>query len=343
MIVTRTPLRISLGGGGTDLPNFAGRFGGELVSAAIDAWVYVTVRQGRLDGRTRFSYESTQTVAGPESLQEPLVRHCLRRRGLGRECEIVSLGGVPAGTGLGSSGAFTVGLLHALDALRGQRTDPSVLAEEAWEVEHGCLGRPVGKHDHYITALGGIRVLRIGTEGHVETAALRLPDGGIERLRENLLLFFTGQTRDSQALLAKQDTAPGPDTASGQAADRTHYLHRVKEIGAEISEALHRVDIEGFGALLHEHWLAKRASTGGVSNPHLDRVYHVARESGALGGKVLGAGGGGFFLFCVPEPFRDKVSAAVQALGPRPFPFRFAPDGTTVLLRDPSPQRGDRP
>lgn len=329
MIVTRTPLRISLGGGGTDLPNFAAHYGGELVSAAIDVHVYVVIRQGRLDGRLRYSYETTGLADRADALDDALVRACLKHRGVEAECEIGSFGGVPAGSGLGSSGAFTVGLLHAFDALLGREPDPLILAEDAWRIEHDHLGRPVGKHDPYITGLGGLRALHIRRDGAVNTERLALDPETVTGLQDRLLLFYTGRRRDSRRLLSRQDVDPAPDAA------KAHYLHEVKRIGARITEALRAGDLPEFGRLLHLHWLAKSRSAAGVTNPRFAEIYRAALENGALGGKLLGAGGGGFFLFYVPRPRRDVVMSTMARFRLRHLPFHFTEEGTTVLLQEP--------
>jgi D-glycero-alpha-D-manno-heptose-7-phosphate kinase len=327
VIVTRTPLRICLGGGGTDLPNYAAEYGGFVLSATIDAYVYVVVRPGRLDGTTRYSYNRTDTVGDPAQLTSPIVREAVRMTGVGRECDMTSSGAVPAGTGLGSSGAFTVGLLAALYELAGRRPTTMDLVEQAWQLEHDHLDRPVGKHDPYVTGLGGLRCLHIDRGGGVRLEEAGVTSETIRRLGRHLLLFYTGRTRDSAELLGRQDR-PLRRTGAGK-----HYLHTVKRIGQDIMTALRAGDLTGFGELLDAHWQAKRTSSG-VSNPTYDEIYALARRHGATGGKILGAGGGGFFLFYAEEERIPEVTGVLTARGLREMPFEFEQSGTTVLLSE---------
>jgi D-glycero-alpha-D-manno-heptose-7-phosphate kinase len=333
VILTRTPLRLSLGGGGTDLPNYAAEHGGLVLSAAIDRYVYVAVHEDRVDRRLRFSHEGSQLVDGVEELDHPITREALRTVGLDGGTEVVSMGSVPAGTGLGSSGAYCVGLLRALHALQGRDLSGTALAEQAWQLERERLGRWVGKHDHYLAALGDFRALHIDRDGSVDARPLRLPDGTAAELAGTLLLAYTGQRRDSGRLLAEQDR-PADRAGGDRGSDgrRTSHLHEIKRIGADMGAALTAGRVGAVGALFDRHWQTKRDAADGISDPWMDTVYAEARRNGALGGKLLGAGGGGFFLFAVEPDARERVGGALHRLGLRTVPFGFSHTGSSVLL-----------
>lgn len=330
MIVTRTPLRISLGGGGTDLPNYAKAHGGFVLSAAIDRYVYVAVRHGRVDGRVRFTHEGSDVTDHAGDLGHGITREALRGFGCDHGVEVASLGSVPAGTGLGSSGAYCVGVLRALHAWRGDEPAPAELAEEAWELEHRRLGRWVGKHDHYLASLGGMQALHIGRDASVRAERLALDARCTAELSDMLLLAYTGRRRDSHRVLTAQDRPVAARTGGAGAAGG---LHEIERIGRDIAAALTAGRTAAFADLLHQHWKVKRAS-GAVSDPWFDHVYETARQHGARGGKLLGAGGGGFFLFAVDPQSRPAVVAALRDEGLPPVPFAFAPAGTEVLLDD---------
>jgi D-glycero-alpha-D-manno-heptose-7-phosphate kinase len=329
VIVTRTPLRISLGGGGTDLPNYAAAHGGFVLSAAIDRYVYVVLRHGRVDARVRFSHDETSVVDHVGDLGHAITREALRGFGCDTGVEVASLGSVPAGTGLGSSGAYCVGVLRALHAWRGDEPAPADLAEQAWALEHERLGRWVGKQDHYLASLGGVQALHIGREGAVRAERLDLDAGCLAELSGMLLLAYTGRRRDSHDVLTAQDRPPARRGAGTGGA-----LHEIKRIGRDIAAALTDGRTTAFAELLHQHWKVKRASAGQMTDPWLDHVYETARQRGARGGKLLGAGGGGFFLFAVDPGARSAVVAALRDEGLPIVPFAFAAAGTEILLDD---------
>jgi D-glycero-alpha-D-manno-heptose-7-phosphate kinase len=240
---------------------------------------------------------------------------------------------VPAGTGLGSSGAYCVGVLRALHAWRGDEPAPADLAEEAWEVEHRRLGRWVGKHDHYLASLGGVQALHIGRDGSVRPEPLDLDERCTAELSDTLLLAYTGRRRDSHRVLTTQDHPTAARRAGGASSGAGGGLQEIERIGREIAAALAAGRIAAFADLLHQHWKVKRAS-GGVTDTWFDHVYETARRRGARGGKLLGAGGGGFFLFAVDPQSRRAVVSALREEGLPPVPFAFAPAGTEVLLDD---------
>ena len=327
MIVTRTPMRVPLGGGGTDLPSYASRHGGFLISAAIDKYTFITVNPRKLDRLIRASYSQTEVVDDLEKLQHPIVREALRFVGYAGGIEIASIADVPQSSGLGSSASFTVGLLHALHALQRDQVALARLAEEACHVEIDVLKEPIGKHDQYITALGGITCLAIDESGAVTaSAALCRPDV-LEEFERSILLFYTGRSRSAGSVLRHQHEA----TERGDR-DVVERLHRIKAIGFEVKAALERGELRRFGELMHEHWLTKRGLSGSVSDAQIDRWYALARESGALGGKLLGAGGGGFFmLYCEPER-KAKLRDRMATEGLVEMRFRFDFEGTKVLV-----------
>jgi D-glycero-alpha-D-manno-heptose-7-phosphate kinase len=320
--VARTPLRLPLGGGGTDLPFYAHRYGGDVLSVAITLFVTVVATRGRIDGQTRFSHERTVVVADPDRFPQPYVREAVRMVGADHPLDIASLGPVPAGTGLGSSGAFAVSLLAVLHALEGSRPDPKALVEQACTLEMERVGRPAGKQDQYVCGLGGVRRIVVEPSGPV-----RLPDVGVspatlDALEERLLLLYTGRSRDSAAHLG---APPAPE----RLARRVEQLHRIKEIGHRIRPALQAGDLDQFAALLHEHWTEKRRCSG--PGPW-DGVYEAARSSGAAAGKLVGAGGGGFLLLYVHPARRPAVLRVAREHDLTPVAFGFEHRGTRLTL-----------
>jgi D-glycero-alpha-D-manno-heptose-7-phosphate kinase len=326
VLITRTPLRISLGGGGTDLPSYYTRFGGFVLSAAISKYVYIAVNRTFTDDYF-LKYSALERVGRPDEISHPIIRSALELHQLGPSLEIVSVADIPAGTGLGSSGTFTVGLLKALYAFKREHVTPGDLAEEAAHVEIDLLGEPAGKQDHYIAAFGGITYFEFSPDGSVHVSPLSISTATLHDLEEHLLLFFTGYSRKAGELLADQQQR----TEAGDEAMLSR-LKQVKELGLEIRDALQRGDTAGYGKLMHEHWLQKRARSRGMSNEDVDRWYDVAMANGALGGKLVGAGGGGFLLFYATD--QKALRAAMKDHGLAEVRFTFDFDGSTVLTRD---------
>jgi D-glycero-alpha-D-manno-heptose-7-phosphate kinase len=319
-VVARVPLRLPLGGGGTDLPFYATRYGADLVSVTITLSVTVVVRRGRLDGRTRFTRDRMVVGGSGGESPEPYLTAACRLAGVGEPLEVVSLGPVPAGTGLGSSGAFAVGLLAALGALRGRASDPAQLAEQAAVLEMDLLGRPVGKHDQYVCALGGVRRIIIEPDGRVRLPEVAVAAETLVALEARLLLLYTGQRRDSADHLR-------PPTAR-DAVRQTERLHRIKELGGRIRTRLETGDLDGFALLLHEHWMEKRAGDPGP----WDDIYAAARSRGASAGKLVGAGGGGFLLLYVEPGRRADVLAVAAKHGLRNVEFGLNREGVRVTV-----------
>jgi D-glycero-alpha-D-manno-heptose-7-phosphate kinase len=325
MIITRSPLRITLGGGGTDLPSYYERHGGFLVAAAIDKYVYVTVMRPFVPG-IFLKYSQLEHVDRIDDVQHRIIREALRQLHFKTpQVEITTLADIPAGTGLGSSGSFTTALLKALYAHRKRLLHPGELAELACDIEINRLGEAVGKQDQYIAAYGGVTCFTFAPDGSVQAEPLEMPMDALFELEDNLLLFFTGFSRSAGSILADQKTR----SEHGDAA-MLQNLHEVKQLGLRARAALTEGDTRGFGALMHEQWEQKKRRSGGMSNPQIDEWYQLALKSGALGGKLVGAGGGGFLLFYAED--HSRVRAAMAKAGLEEVRFRFDFEGTKVLL-----------
>jgi D-glycero-alpha-D-manno-heptose-7-phosphate kinase len=327
MIVTRTPLRISIGGGGTDLPSYYREFGGFVISAAIAKYVYIGVNRSFLPGYL-LKYSELEHAARREDIHHRLVREVVTMLDVEPDIEIVSVADVPAGTGLGSSGSFTVGLLHALYAYRGEEVSAERLAAEAAEIEMQRLNDPVGKQDQYSAAFGGILCQEYCADGRVEIAPLQMPAGSVAALQDSLMLFFVGETRSAATLLEDQ-------RRKSEAGDREmiESLHFVKQLGRQIKAALESGRIEEFGPIMHEHWLRKRGRSAGISSASIDQAYeHALRNGGATGGKLVGAGGGGFLLFQTSDRYR--LRKAMLETGMKEMDVQFDFNGSRVKLRD---------
>ena len=326
MLISRTPVRISIGGGGTDLPSYYKRFGGCVISAAIDKYIFIAVNRMFTPDYV-LKYSALERVQCIDEIQHPIFREVLRSHKIEASTEIVSLADIPAGTGLGSSGSFTVGLLRAIYALRCQYASAASIAEEACRIEMEVLGRAIGKQDQYIAAFGGLTCFEFPPEGPVRVTKLDISRDTMTDLTDRLLMFFTGYSRNSTEVLSDQKER----TENGDAA-MLENLHFIKGIGIEIKNALEAGDTLRFGELMHEHWLHKRSRTRGMSNGCIDRWYEVARANGAVGGKLIGAGGGGFLLFYTEDPARLRKVLAADGL--QEVRFQFDHDGSSVICRD---------
>jgi len=326
MIVTRTPLRVPLGGGGTDVPSYYRDFGGYFISAAINKYIYITVNP-RFEDSIRVSYSRTEIVDSVDDIEHPIVREALKLLGILRSLEIISMADLPANTGLGSSGSFTVGLLQALHALKRDHVGPQQVAEEAFHIEAEILGEPSGKQDQYIAAFGGITAFEIATDGSVKAMPVGLDEEVVDRLENDSMLFYTGLKRSSGEVLTSQQQA----LTNGHV-DVAESLDEIKAIGREVSEALVQGDLTRFGALLDLHWQAKKRTSTLITTDEVDRWYALARAKGALGGKLMGAGGGGFFLFYCPNDYKSGLRKAMAAEGLREMRFAIDEDGSKVIV-----------
>jgi len=324
MIITRSPMRISLGGGGTDLPSYYREFGGFVISAAIDKYVYITLHE-TFQEAIIIKYSKMETVQSVCEINHPIVREALKLVGVQQpHLEITSMSDIPAGTGLGSSGSFTAALLRALHMLQNDQITRRELAEEACHIELDILGEPIGKQDQYIAAFGGITCFHFHEDGTVDVQPLRLQTETLRNLEDNLVLFFTGFTRAASAILQDQDCRSRQKERA-----MLDNLHFVKQIGCESKSALESGDLRLFAELMHNHWEHKKNRTKGMSNSSIDEHYEFARCNGALGGKLIGAGGGGFLMFYTEE--KTRLRRALCEAGLREVRWRFDFHGTTVL------------
>ncbi len=324
MIIARSPLRITLGGGGTDLPSYYQRYGGFLVAAAIDRYVYVTVIRPFTPG-IFLKYSRLENVKEVDEVQHPIIREAIRMLQLNTpQIEITTLADIPAGTGLGSSGSFTTALLKALHAHRKRLLHPAELAAMACEIEMDRLREPIGKQDQYIAAYGGITCFTFHTSGQVEACPLKISPDTLFDLEDNLLLYFTGFERSAGKILEDQNKR-------SQQADPAMFqnLHYVKELGLRSKDVLEAGRTAEFGEILHEHWENKKKRSGGMSNPRIDEWYDLGRANGAIGGKLVGAGGGGFLMFYAED--RKRLRHAMTHAGLEEVRFRFDFEGTKLV------------
>jgi D-glycero-alpha-D-manno-heptose-7-phosphate kinase len=326
MIITRSPLRISLGGGGTDLPSYFKKHSGFLIAAAIDKYVYITLHQTFVTDLI-VKYSQLERVKHASELRHPIIREAMRLVGVdGPYVEITSMADIPAGTGLGSSGSFTTALLKALHAHRKNIVHPRELAEQACHIEIELLKEPIGKQDQYIAAYGGLTCFQFLPNGHVEAQPLKVDSETLYNLEDNLLLFFTGYSRAAGTILKEQDEKSR--TSDKEMIDNLHF---VKDLGYQSQEALETGDLHRFGQLMNVHWEHKKKRSGGMSNPDIDKWYNLAMENGSLGGKLIGAGGGGFLMFYAAD--KTKLRHAMRETGLTEVRFRFDFEGTKVVIQ----------
>jgi D-glycero-alpha-D-manno-heptose-7-phosphate kinase len=325
MIIARSPLRVTFGGGGTDVPSYYREYGGFLIAAAIDKYVYVTVMRPFTPG-IFLKYSKLEHVDRLEEVQHPIVREAVRMMGYDvPQVEITALADIPAGTGLGSSGSFTTALLKALHAFERKLLLPGQIAQLACEIEIDRLGEPIGKQDQYIAAYGGITRFHFNPDDSVDAAPLKISPETLFDLEDNLLLFFTGFSRSAGSILKHQ-----VDAIHSENEEMLNNLHYVKELGYRSQKALEAGKTALFGEIMHEHWEHKKKRSGGMSNTQIDEWYELGRKSGAVGGKLVGAGGGGFLMFFAED--RRKLRQAMAKAGLDEVRFRFDFEGTKVIL-----------
>jgi D-glycero-alpha-D-manno-heptose-7-phosphate kinase len=323
MIITRTPLRISFAGGGSDLPAFYKQEQGAVVSTAIDKYIYITVNP-KFDHKIRASYSVTEIVDGVEEVQHELVREALYLLNIKQGIEITSISDIPSqGTGLGSSSSYTVGLLNALYAYKGHMAGAERLADEACHIEIERCRKPIGKQDQYIAGYGGLQFIRFNPDGSVFTDPIICSPTTRKRLQSRLLLLYTGLTRQADTILTEQTQ----ETLTNGA--KRAVLRRMVNLAHQLCEALGRDDIDAFGEILHTGWLEKRKLATNISNGSIDDWYERARVAGAIGGKLLGAGGGGFLLLYADPADHANICRALPEL--RPIPFHFCPQGSKII------------
>jgi len=321
MIIIQTPLRISFLGGGTDFPSYFMKEGGtNILSSAIDKYIFVTIKK-RFDAKLRVGYTRTEIVDNVSEVQHELIREAMHLTGIQRGLEITTMGDIPAGAGLASSSAVTVGALHAMYTYLGESVTTDRLAKEACEIEINRLKKPIGVQDQYICALGGFRFLEFHPDGQVISERIELEPRLRNRLNESLLLFYTGMTRKADSILGEQKE---------NIRNSRQLLHRIKDMACLAREELLAGNLDIIGALLHENWMLKKQLASKVSNPTIDAIYDAALKAGATGGKITGAGGGGFFLLYCPSDRREAVRDALSSL--EEVPFNLEPDGSKVIF-----------
>jgi D-glycero-alpha-D-manno-heptose-7-phosphate kinase len=324
MIITKTPLRLSFVGGGSDIADYYRENGGAVLSTAIDKFIYITVNR-RFDHTLRVSYAKTEEVETVAEIEHRIVRTVLQKLDIEGGLEITSIADVPSrGSGLGSSSAFTVGLLHAIHAYKGAYRSKNDLAAEACEVEIDILGEPIGKQDQFGAAMGGLNVIRFNPDETVDVEPVIMPAGTLPRLEESMLMFYTGISRSASAILQKQT-----DTMR---ADRNKRLTMDRMVGYVdiLARELNAGNVDALGEILHENWLLKKSLSEGISSGFIDECYGAARDAGAIGGKLLGAGGGGFLVFCAPKERHEAITRALSNL--RPVELGFDRRGTGVIF-----------
>jgi D-glycero-alpha-D-manno-heptose-7-phosphate kinase len=326
MIITRTPFRFTLGGGGTDLPSYYSRYGGMVFSAAIDKYMFIAVNRPIVDDLVRVKYSNSETVETVGELRHELAQAALNQVGISNAIEIISMADIPAGTGLGSSSCYLVGLLNALHALKRDYRSVQDIAETACHLEMNVLNKPVGKQDQYLAAYGGLPVLEISKDGLVKVRQAKIDFLTIDELNRNTLIFYTGQTRSADEILRHQDEAVKKDDKAV-----TESLHVIKEIGYQILEAIESSNVDRFGLLMDDHWKAKKKLSSKIADGRIDRLYEIAKENGALGGKVTGAGGGGFFVFYTNNR-HHQLRRAMASEGLRELRYRFDLEGSKILV-----------
>lgn len=326
MIITRSPLRISLGGGGTDLPSYYQDHEGFIIAGAIDKYVYITLHHAFTE-ELIIKYSKMERVKTIDEVQHPIVREALRLTEVGATyLEVTSMADIPAGTGLGSSGSFTTALLKALHALKKNLIHPQELAEQACHIEIEIMQEPIGKQDQYIAAYGGITCFRFLPDGKVEAWPLRIDQDTLYSLEDNLLLFFTGYSRPASEILKEQDVRSKDNDKEMMA-----NLHFVKELGGQSKEALETGDLRQFAELMNVHWEHKKQRSGLMTNSRIDDWYRLGLNNGALGGKLIGAGGGGFLMFYAED--KVQLRRAMREAGLNEVRFRFDFEGTKVIIQ----------
>ena len=324
MIIARSPLRITLGGGGTDLPSYYQEREGFLISAAIDKYVYITLHETFEKGFF-LKYSKFEKCSEIDEIQHPIIREALKLLDWKKPClELCSMADIPAGTGLGSSSSFTTALLRALHTMQGNIVSTRTLAEEACEIEMNRLNEPIGKQDQYIASYGGITCMNFHRDGYVWVDPLRIDDETLYNLEDNLILYFTGFSRSAGNILKEQN-----DKSKEHNEDMLKNLDFVKDLGYQSKNALEKGDLDTFADIMNVHWEYKKKRSGGMSNPQIDEWYELALANGAQGGKMIGAGGGGFLMFYVKD--KARLRDAMRNTGMSEVRFRFEKEGSRII------------
>jgi D-glycero-alpha-D-manno-heptose-7-phosphate kinase len=326
MIITRTPFRFTLGGGGTDLPSYYSKYGGFILAAAINKYMFINLNRPIVDDLVRVKYSKTEIVTHRNELQHDIAKEAMRMMDIENALEIISMADVPAGTGLGSSSCYAVGLLNGLHTMKREYVSLQELAEEACEIEINRLGKPIGKQDQYMAAFGGITVLEIEKDGNVRVRKINISGATLDDLNRNLLMFYTSTSRNADEILSEQSQG-----VKGEKRDVVESMHYIKDLGYRILDAVEDGNITNIGLMFDKHWQYKKKISTKMSNPHFDKIYEIAKANGALGGKISGAGGGGFFLFYVEEK-QGRFREEMKKQGLREMRYRFDFEGTKVIV-----------
>lgn len=322
MIITRTPLRISFVGGGTDFENFYRKYTGRVLSTSIDKYVYVGLNP-KFDGNIRVSYSETEDVKNRSEIKHPLARAALEETGVEKGIEITSVGDIPGkGTGLGSSSSFTVGLLQGLYSFLGEYIAPDALAEKACKIEIEKVGSPIGKQDQYAATFGGLNVITFNCDGKIDVEPIYLSPKIKEDFQNHLMLFYTGIQRSANPILAEQ---------KDNIDKKFEFLKNLSGLVPVFRNYLEKGDFKKLGELLHQNWLWKKELSSGIANSQIEEMYNQALEAGALGGKILGAGGGGFLLLMAPPENQAKVRETLKQY--KLTPFRFSEAGSKIVFK----------
>ena len=320
MIITKTPFRISFAGGGSDLPDFYEQYGGCVLSTSINRYCYISIHPYFNSRYTLLKYSENELVEELPQIQHRIF-NCVLNEAQLHGVEITSTADIPGGTGLGSSSTFTVGLLHTINCYRGKYLSKGTLAAKACQVEIEKLGSPIGKQDQYAAAFGGLNFIRFHPDGGVSVSPIVMQPETYQKLQENLVMFYTGDVRSANSILAEQKRNISSE-------EKAQNLQKMCALAEDMKEALEHDDLSSCGSLLHKGWELKRTLASGITNPAIDEAYRTAMENGALGGKLLGAGGGGFLLFYCPPARQEQLRVALRM---QPFPFSFEKDGTSVV------------
>ena len=320
MIITRTPFRVSFAGGGSDLADFYEKYDGCVLSTSINRYCYISIHPYFDENRTVLKYSETEIVDNLSEIRHRIFNCILNERQV-HGVEISSTADIPSGTGLGSSSTFTVGVLNALNCYQGKYMSKGKIAEKACEIEIQKLGSPIGKQDQYAAAFGGLNYIKFHRDGEVSVTPVMIQPDKLKELQNNLVMFYTGDTRSANSILSEQKK-------NMSAEDKINNLKQMCVLADDMRSSLEKGEIDSFGDLLNEGWQLKRTLASGISNPLIDEAYETAMKNGALGGKLLGAGGGGFLLFYCPPENQEKLRVALRL---RQFPFSFEKDGTSVI------------
>jgi len=325
MIISRAPVRISMGGGGTDLPSYYKKFGGFLMAAAINKYVYLMVNK-RFYESIRLSYSKTEIIDTTDQIEHPIFKAALKHTAIGNHIELVSVSDVPAHCGLGTSSTFTVALLNGLYAYKKEYINLDNLAEDACRLEIDLLKQPIGKQDQYAAAFGGFRAYHFNKDGTVNVEPVNIKEDRLVELQSNIFLFHMKKERSASSILQVQDKKNKEDDKG-----TLERMHKIKEMGLATKKVFEDGDLDTFGQILHEHWMTKKGLSPLISDPSIDEAYDTARKNGALGGKIVGAGGGGFLLVYCPKD-KSKLISAMEKLGLHPMWFSFESEGASIIF-----------